>query len=390
MMLSMSTAQAPHSRQPADTGALQVEVVDSALAMSPYLAAWESVAERALVANPFHEPWFLLPAARHLAGANELFFAVVRDEDGCLHGLFPLRARSRFKSMPLRVLELWQHANCFLSTPLLDAKRAESTLAAFLAWARTDPRGSGLIDLPLVNGDGPFSKVLTSACARLGQQALLNEGYPRALLKPAADADAYLAATLSTGNYKELRRQRRRLAEHGKLESRQLQPGDDVDAWIHGFLELEASGWKGDKATALASDPGHRAFFTEMVREGAARGRVALLGLFLDGRPIALKCNLLAPPGAFAFKIAYDESFARFSPGTQLELDNIRWLHQQPELQWMDSCAIPGHFMIERLWRERCAMQSLWLSTGRWTGNLVLAGLPLARAARRWLRRDRS
>ncbi|MBM4073079.1 MAG: GNAT family N-acetyltransferase [Planctomycetes bacterium] len=390
--MNHSTSRAALAQPPrfAPRVALQVEVVDNIVGLLPHLASWESLARRALAPNPFLEPWLLLPAARHLASSNELLFALVHDQDARLLGFFPLRKRSRFKGMPMRVLELWKHSNCFLCTPLLDADEAETALVALLSWARRDKIGSGLIDTPLVNGDGPFPQAFADACARLGQHALVDEHHERAFLKRTTSADQYLAATLSTGNCKELRRQRRRLAEQGHLESRTLRSGDDVDAWIRGFLDLEASGWKGKQATALANDASQRAFFTEMVREGTERGRVALLGLFLDGRPLALKCNLLAPPGAFAFKIAYDESFARFSPGTQLELDNIRWLHEQPNLLWMDSCAVAGHFMIERLWRERRVMQSSWLSTGRWAGNLVLAGLPLARAARRWLRCARS
>ena len=108
-----------------------------------------------------------------------------------------------------------------------------------------------------------------------------------------------------------------------------------------------------------------------------------MLGLFLDGRPIALKCNFLSGPGGFTFKIAYDESLAKFSPGVLLELDNLEDVHRRPEIRWMDSCAMPGHFMIGRLWRERRTLQTLWISTSRWLGNPLLGAAPLLRAASR-------
>ena len=98
-------------------------------------------------------------------------------------------------------------------------------------------------------------------------------------------------------------------------------------------------------------------------------------GLFLDGRPIALKCNYLTGNGGFTYKITYDEAFARFSPGVLLELDNIEEMHRRPGPQWLDSCAVPDHFMMNRLWTERRVLQSLTLATSRWVGNAVVGAL---------------
>jgi hypothetical protein len=81
-------------------------------------------------------------------------------------------------------------------------------------------------------------------------------------------------------------------------------------------------------------------------------GRLQLLALELDNRPIAMLVNFLAPPGSFSFKTAFDESFARFSPGVLLQIENLRIL-ERPEIAWMDSCAAEQHPMIESLWAQR-------------------------------------
>jgi hypothetical protein len=104
-----------------------------------------------------------------------------------------------------------------------------------------------------------------------------------------------------------------------------------------------------------------------------------MLVLRLDGRAIASKCNFLAGDGAFSFKIAYDEGFARFSPGFLLEVETIRRLHARPELRWMDSCAVPGHPMADRLWLDRRELENLVIATGGRSGRPVLAALSLAR-----------
>ena len=93
-----------------------------------------------------------------------------------------------------------------------------------------------------------------------------------------------------------------------------------------------------------------------------------MLALRLNGRRIACKCNFLAGPGSFAFKIAFDEAYARYSPGKLLEVENIRLAHERPGLEWMDSCADP-------------------FNTGRWAGDLVTSAIPMLKWLSRTLRR---
>jgi Acetyltransferase (GNAT) domain len=114
-----------------------------------------------------------------------------------------------------------------------------------------------------------------------------------------------------------------------------------------------------------------------------------MMALRLDGKAIALKHNLLAGEGSFAFKITFDESFARYSPGVLLELDNIHRLHQLPNLRWMDSCAAPNRFMINHLWPDRRQMQTVFFSTGRTLPSFVLALVPLFQFLRARLRRPK-
>jgi len=84
--------------------------------------------------------------------------------------------------------------------------------------------------------------------------------------------------------------------------------------------------------------------------------------------------NLVTPPGAYSFKTAFDEDYARFSPGMLLQLENLT-LIERPDIYWADSCAVEGHPMIERLWRDKRRMVSR---------NIAIGG-PLRRAVFRLL-----
>ena len=210
--------------------------------------------------------------------------------------------------------------------------------------------------------------------------------YDRALLRPAADAEAYLQAALSGPCRKKLRRNERRLAELGRLQYVALESGGDVGAWTEEFLRLEASGWKGRAGSAMACAAAARAFFTAVAAEAFRRGRLMMLALRLDGRPIAQLCNFVSGRGSFAFKVAFDEAYAPFSPGVLLEAENIRRFHDRPDLGWMDSCAAMQPALVDRLWTDRRLIETVLVDTGRAPGAFLVSCFPLLR----WLRRRAS
>jgi hypothetical protein len=215
----------------------------------------------------------------------------------------------------------------------------------------------------------------------------LGDWSTRAFFEPGEDAERYLRGAISGLALKEVRRKEKRLRERGRLVWRELEPGEDVAPWLRNFLELEASGWKGRGRSALACREAEREFFVSAATAAHDVGQLMLLGLFLDDRPLALKCNFLAGAGGFAFKIAFDEAYRAFSPGFLLEVEHVRRLHRHPEIRWMDSCAAAQHAMINRLWPGRRTMATVLFATGRAPGDLVVSLMPLLQWGRRKLTR---
>lgn len=372
----------------ADTSVVVVRTPDE---LEPHVAAWDDLARAAIEPNVFQESWVVLPGWRAF-GTNVDLHAILIYGPGQpnsppgapLNGLFLLERVPRQYGLPIPVLRGWTHQYSPLGTPLLRAGAEQACLDALFTWLSQHPDGAPLLELVDYAADGPFGR-LVAACARQRRlSSFAVQTYPRALLRRDEDATAALDRSVSRGSRKELRRLRRRLEETGRVDVRSLDSGADPQQWIDQFLELERSGWKGRADTALANDPSHRSFFEQVARAAHARGRLRLLGLFLDDRPVAMKCNLLAPPGSFAYKIAYDERLARYSPGVQLELDNVAAMHAEPGIDWMDSCASEGHAMIERLWSDRRAIAVTLFATGRslTSGLLVSALEPIRRVYR--------
>jgi CelD/BcsL family acetyltransferase involved in cellulose biosynthesis len=382
---------APTAARPGSRPRARIVVLAGAVPLAEHLGAWNDLAAHAIEANAFYEPWLLLPAIDAYGEGLRLQFVLVylanpRKPDGPpqLCGFFPLERVARYRGHALPHLRLWQHRHCVLGTPLLRAGQAQEALAAFLGWLSSEPGGAVAMEWGRVSGDGLFHKALELALDHARLPRFLAQRHTRGVLRRRDSAEAYIETALpKKDSRRELRRLERRLGEIGKLSYEECRLPEDMERWIDEFVALEGSGWKGRLGSALGSTEANRRFFLRAAREGARQGRLQMLGLRVDGRPVALKCNFLAAAGTqrvgFTFKIGYDEAYSKYSPGTLLELENIRRFHARPELLWMDSCAIPEHFMINRLWLDRRVIDTLLVSTGRPWGSLVVRTLPVAR-----------
>jgi CelD/BcsL family acetyltransferase involved in cellulose biosynthesis len=351
-----------------------------------HLPAWQALAEQAEEANAFLSPWLLLPAARAFGRGRTLrllfFYAphpTHKAQPDLLVGFFALEERRSGVGLPVPVISTFNHPALHLATPLVRAGYTRAVVERLLAYLDD---GRRVITLRQLRGDGPFHRALVDG---LNARRWLHVGLlrtTRALLSPADSAEAYLARALAGKRRKELRRQHDRLDEQGGLSVETLAADEDPGPWLEDFLRLEAAGWKGREGEPMDGSTATRQFFHEAMREGHRQGRLHLMALRLAGRQIALKVNLLAGDGAFAFKIAFDEAWARYSPGVQLELENIRWFHEQ-RLGWMDSCAHHARFMINHLWMDRRPIEMLAFSNGHASTSLMVSLLPAVGWARR-------
>lgn len=355
--------------------------------LEDHLQAWEDLTAGALEPNPFYEPWMLMPALRSFTSGKNvrvvLVFASDRGEP-VLCGVFPLEKKARYKGLPVAAYKLWQHIYCGLCTPLIRAGYGRECLDAFLDWLASES-GSALMEFNLVSGEGPFYDLLNECLTRRGTQSLVSESFSRALFRPLESADAYVRAAVNQGHRKDLRRRARRLSETGRLEYDALEPDGDIDVWIEEYLRLEASGWKGEGG-AFACSESDKKYFATIAKAAFEKRKLMMLAMRLDGKAIAMKCNFVGRPGSFAFRIAFDEKYSFYSPGVLLELENIQRLHNEPSVEWMDSCATPEHPMIDRLWLDRRAIQSVLVTTGKKSGEFVISALPFIKSLNRKLR----
>ena len=351
-----------------DTAAKRDYLPNFTLACVPWrmledeVEAWDRLAGRAAEPNPFFESWYLLPSLRHLPETDAV--TVLRfEQDGELAGILPVVRPARYYRWPVPHLSSWLHANCFCGVPLV-AKGCEAPFwRATLEWADGAPGAALFMHLRGIVLGGPMHAALRGVIACDGRKITIVHNETRAMLASDLSPESYLEASLSSKKRKELRRQANRLADEGEVSYERHTGADDIDQWCDQFFALEAAGWKGAAGSALACREGTAQLFRESLQGAAAQSRLERLTLRLSDRPIAMLATFLTPPGAFSYKTAFDEEFARFSPGVLLQRENLTML-ERPEIAWSDSCASADHPMIDHLWRERRKVGRISIAIG--------------------------
>ena len=314
----------------------------------PDTQSWEKLVAHAIEPNPFVEPWFLRPALEHLAGDKQIWVALAWAGKR-LVGLMPLAIRDRYGRMPVSHVGNWAHYQCFLGTPMVWAGYEAEFWSSLFTALDASSWATSFLSMTDLDPEGPLFAALLSS----DRATPIVHRRQRAMLESTLDGEAYMAAHVRAKKRKEWRRLSHRIAEMGTVVHSTLSRAEDLDAWCGTFLALEASGWKGERGAALANEPATNAFLHAMMQGAWAAGRLDFQRIDLNGTAIAMLINFRTAPGSWSFKIAHDEKLARYSPGVMIELENLVRVLADPAIDWMDSCAVENHPMIDSLWAER-------------------------------------
>jgi len=336
-------------RIPAAHAPFEAELVPATAIPAELREQWQALAGWAAEPNSFAEPWFVEASLRHFAPRDGAHLLIARSR-GELVGTALFCTASRYGRTPVRHVENWRHHNQFLGAPLIRRGAEADFWRAALEQLDAADWASGFLHVTALAEGGPVHRGLVAAAASMDRACPVVHRERRPLLHSDLSPEDYFERNVSKKRRSEYRRLRSRLAEAGRLELRSLEDAAQVGPWSEEFLALESAGWKGEAGSALACAPATAAFFREAIAGAFAAGRLSFLRLDVDRRPIAMLTSFLAPPGAFGFKSAIDPDFARYSPGMLLQIDNLAIL-DQPEIEWMDSCASEQH-PVASLWSE--------------------------------------
>jgi CelD/BcsL family acetyltransferase involved in cellulose biosynthesis len=342
---------------------------------------WEALAAQAAEPNLFAEPWFMLHAVP-LGPEPERFEALMIEREGDLLGVVPMHRQRLVARAPFERLSVYTNDFVPLAVPLVKREQELVVARALCAHLREERRVLSFA-IERAATSGPVFLALLEAAREAGLIVEPRRLYTRAFFDPREPFDEYVKLHVSRKKRDQANRTTKKLAEQGALTFDTMEPNEpSLHAYVDAFLDLEASGWKGREGSALRSTPATEVFFRAVTRAAFERKRLHIVAMRLDGRPIAMKVNLLDAPTSYTYKVAYDEAFAKISPGVLLELESMRRVAALPGIRTMDSAGRGENPPFDWLWNERRPIGMFEISTGRATSDLWLMGRPAAK----WLR----
>jgi len=287
-----------------------VHLVRSVDEFVPLREEWNRLADRLRSPLLWHE-WFL-SAARTLHVEGDLRIAVLRSGER-LTAAAPLAVRPGAGSRRLELLGSYA-----LGEPGGLLYEDEAALKALLRRVRS-------LGTPLT-----LARLAAPSIARrdwqrtIGPAVVLRiETAPSLTLPLRGEWERFLASRSQRLRY-DLRRAGRRADSAGAVVVEAVSPQPhEVDALFDRFVAVEAAGWKGRRGAALLRCDALRAFFLGFCRAAAARGALRTMFVRIGGEVAAAALTIEAYGRVWALKIAFDERWARCSPGLLLTREAI-------------------------------------------------------------------
>jgi hypothetical protein len=332
------------------------------LAIYPASAGFDLVDEldylsaRTIEPNVFFNPHFLAPAMPRLED-REVRLAVIRDGNeykNRLRLLVPFSVERSPLPLGISIMRTWASPFGPLGTPLVDRDDPGGVIEDFFEMlSRSHLKLPKVLVLPDMRLDGAVASMLESVAESRGLPLEITGRFERPFLESKLEGDAYLKSALNKHHYGEYRRLKRRLAEQGELVHSVARGPEEIRPAIEGFLALEAAGWKGRQRTAMVADRYRAAFAREAVHGLSEHDLCRIHSLTLGGKLIASLIVFVEAGVAYTWKTAYDENYSTFSPGVLLMIEVTKQHLEDPNIEMTDSCAVPDHPMVSRLWSER-------------------------------------
>ncbi len=153
----------------------------------------------------------------------------------------------------------------------------------------------------------------------------------------------------------EIKRKTKKLSQLGNIEY-EIFESPIAGERLENFLKLENSGWKGKNRSSLLHRPGLMRLYSILSGTQSDYLKLLMFNLNLNQKTISSSLCLRTPHGLYVSKIAYDESFNKFSPGILLRLHEIKYCFEGnlkiydfsgKEQRWMKSFTNRGHYVMD-------------------------------------------
>lgn len=367
------------------------------------LDRWRRLADTAIEPNPNADPRFLHASVGYGLAAENVELAIVESGDDFALVMPFTRAR-RLSGATVRHVTtssdfIFEHAS--KNHPLVSAEAPEAAMRALFRGLR-ESGIPDLVNLTVFPAEGPLHIAL---------EALRSEGTVR-IVERARDRRAYArradldptGAEWQCGSgrvldfplphlSKSVQRRLRRNVKHiealagGPLT---ITRHEDALEMIDEFLELQATGWKGE---ASQGGPqfrrlGREQWFRDVLRAFHADSRLRVWHLAAGDETVYIIVTLVSGGATFGFHDVYSERFQRQSPGTVGRLAFLGALMRDPAIPGFDPCMEPIIYpQASSMFPSHREYVELLVAGGSLRSRVTVALFPTVRRIRARLRR---
>jgi hypothetical protein len=266
-----------------------------------------------------------------------------------LVGIFVFKVSNFSKLFPLPHLSAFHSRHSYLTNILADQHYAKDVVKITFQYLLDNfPRSYG-IAFEEHPAQGTLAEMEKEIAVELGLIWEPFVQWERGVLYPSqleGDGTGHLSKRL----LKNFKHYMRGLSEEGTVDWSIVQGNEITPVSVDEFVRLENMGWKGKARTSLYAQPNHLLFFREMIRNFSRDGRAMFTELRTNDQIIASTSNLISGNAGFAFKIGWDEAYAKHSPGTLNEIMLLKCQDKSfKELKYIDSGSSEDSF-INRMW----------------------------------------
>ncbi len=271
---------------------------------------------RSVESPAYYQDWRWMYAVVKWLIAAPVFFITIK-KSGRTVLILPLQADSILKGgIRYKVLRFPTHNHIRLSDLICDttAVDQDDLNSVFSYLTKHDPCAWRFLELKGINANSQFRKLIEMSGETLDEQS----------------SNAYFKVENSNfeqGLSKKFLKNIERLAkkaesEVGGIEASFNMDRENLHSILEVFLEVEASGWKGDggTSTAIKNHSELVSFYKEVLDLFSEDNSFAINLLYFGDKPAAAQLCIRCEHAWYILKIGYEESLKKYGPGNILML----------------------------------------------------------------------
>jgi CelD/BcsL family acetyltransferase involved in cellulose biosynthesis len=290
-------------------GSESFKVISSESGFAELGSTWDELVRAMPRPSPFLLHAWLLEWFRHYGGLSELAVQAVFRE-GALVGAFPLVHKTW---RGLRVARFMGGEQSSLADLLLAPSEDPTTGASLIERATSEHDFAELFGL---GGDSRVARTTAPGRLHLFKRA------DAPVLELTDDWDALYQAKVSGKRRSQYRRRRHQLETRGSVEFSLARSREELEPALGDAFRLHGLRWEARRDGSGFATPTGVSFHRGALGTLADRDVVRLMTMRFAGRAIAFALAFALAGRLYGYRMAFDPSFARYSPGllTLLEL----------------------------------------------------------------------